>query len=311
MQWTLTPTAPFRLELPVWGLRRRPVNAVDRWEQNRWQRVLLVEGRPLLLTVAQTGPVDAPQLAMNVTGDLRPGDEQTVTATVAHMLDIHRNLDGFYALAAQDPILSPLAARLRGLRAPRFANLYETLVNTIACQQVTLLFGLTMLNRLAAAYGPGVETPSGPLHALPPPEILAGIPPEALRDLQFSGAKARALREVAEAELEGRLDAQALAALDDDQAVAALTRLWGVGRWTAEVALLRGLGRLTRFPADDVGARNRLRRFLGLSHPLDYAATQAIVARWQPYSGLLYFLMLFDRLEADGVLSPGPTSGPS
>ncbi|HXF62127.1 MAG TPA: hypothetical protein VNK95_10945 [Caldilineaceae bacterium] len=311
MQWTLTPVPPFRLELPVWGLRRRPINSVDCWETGAWQRVLLVEGRPLLVTVVQTGPVDAAQLAVSATGDLRSGDEQTVKATVAHMLDIHRDLTGFYTLAAQDAILSPLAARFRGLRAPQFANLYETLVNTIACQQVTLGFGLTMLNRLAAAYGPGVETPSGPLHALPSPEILAGIPLEELRGLQFSGAKARALHEVAIAQLEGRLDAQALAALDDDQVIANLTRLWGVGRWTAEVALLRGLGRLTRFPGDDVGARNRLRRFLGLSHPLDYAATQAIVARWQPYSGLLYFLMLFDRLAAEGVISSGPLSGPS
>jgi DNA-3-methyladenine glycosylase II len=60
------------------------------------------------------------------------------------------------------------------------------------------------------------------------------------------------------------------------------------------------------FPGDDVGARNNLRRWLRLRKPLDYAGTQRIAARWQPFAGLVYFHLLLDRLEAAGCLLSGP-----
>jgi DNA-3-methyladenine glycosylase II len=75
-----------------------------------------------------------------------------------------------------------------------------------------------------------------------------------------------------------------------------------VGRWSAEYALLRGLGRLEVFPGDDVGARNNLARSLGLDPPLDYSAVQRAVAPWAPYSGLGYLHLLLERVEDAGWL---------
>jgi DNA-3-methyladenine glycosylase II len=82
-----------------------------------------------------------------------------------------------------------------------------------------------------------------------------------------------------------------------------LQALRGVGRWTAEYALLRGLGRLHVFPGDDVGGRHNLRRWLNLSDPLDYDGVRRTLARWQPYSGLVYFHLMLDRLADAGWLT--------
>jgi DNA-3-methyladenine glycosylase II len=76
----------------------------------------------------------------------------------------------------------------------------------------------------------------------------------------------------------------------------------GVGRWTTEYVLLRGLGRLHVFPGDDVGAQKRLARWLGRSRSLDYAGVRRAVDRWQPYAGLVYFHLLLDGLAQAGVL---------
>ena len=76
-----------------------------------------------------------------------------------------------------------------------------------------------------------------------------------------------------------RLDADELEHQDDAAAVARLRELRGVGRWTAEYVLLRGLGRLHVFPGDDVGARNNLQRWLGLLEPLDYDGVQRALAQ--------------------------------
>lgn len=78
--------------------------------------------------------------------------------------------------------------------------------------------------------------------------------------------------------------------------------LRGIGRWNAEYILLRGLGRLTMFPGDDVGARNNLVRWLKLRKPLDYAAVARRVQRWQPYAGLVYFHLLLDKLASRGFV---------
>ena len=90
---------------------------------------------------------------------------------------------------------------------------------------------------------------------------------------------------------------------DDDVDVRARLRdLRGVGRWTADYVLLRGLGRLHVFPGDDVGVQKSLARWLGRPASLDYAGVNKAVEKWQPYAGLVYFHLLLDGLSRAGVL---------
>jgi DNA-3-methyladenine glycosylase II len=101
----------------------------------------------------------------------------------------------------------------------------------------------------------------------------------------------------------GTFEPDAIESLDDDDAVAALRRLRGVGRWSAEYALLRGLGRLNVFPGDDVGARKDLARWLDRRGPLDYDGVRASVRHWQPFAGLVYFHLLLANLVEHGTLT--------
>ena len=102
--------------------------------------------------------------------------------------------------------------------------------------------------------------------------------------------------ELAQSVAEGRLDLEGLVTLPDDEAVKRLCELRGIGRWTAEYVLLRGLGRTHIFPGDDVGARKNLQRWLSLAKPLDYEGVRRLQSRWGDFSGLVYFHLLLDRL---------------
>ena len=115
--------------------------------------------------------------------------------------------------------------------------------------------------------------------------------------------KARTIVEVARAIVAGDLDLDALGGLDDRAAMERLMRLRGVGRWTAEYVMLRGLGRLEIFPGDDVGAHNSLSRHFAIDTPLDYESVQRLVARWHPYAGMVYFHLLLDSLSRSGFVS--------
>ncbi len=318
--FTLAVAPPFRLDLTVWALRRRPENRTDRWDGQFYRRALPLGPQGGLIGLAvrqgQSGHAGQPELQVSLTGAGAGQARLGAQLALRRMLGLEVDLSDFYRLAEGDAMLGPLARQFRGFRPPRFPSVFETLANAISCQQITLSLGITLLNRLIAAHGQvhpaAAAGESGPdaLNAFPTPEDLAEAPPETLRPLGFSGQKARYLTELAGAVAAGELDLETLAALDNAEAAARLRQLRGVGRWTAEYALLRGLGRLDTFPGDDAGARNGLQRWLGLTEKLDYDGVQRIVGRWQPYAGLVYFHLLLASLDKRGVIGEmAPVAG--
>ena len=263
--FSLVPTPPFRLDFAVWTLRRRAENGVDRWDGTSYRRVLPLDGVPVEVTVTQTASPESPRIRVAVPGG---GDASAVKAAISPIVErtlgLQRDLSGFYRLAGQDARLAALAERFRGMRPPRFPTVFESLINGIACQQMSLTLGIQLLTRMSELYGQAWGECEAAAHAFPRPEDLAGLRPEALRPLGFSHQKSRAMIEAAQAVCDGRLDLESLVDVPDEKAVERLVQLRGVGRWTAEYVLLRGLGRWRIFPGDDVGARNNLTRWLKL-----------------------------------------------
>jgi len=303
-QIAIDPRSPFRLDLTAWALRRRAHNAIDRWDGHAYRRALTLGGEAVGLSVTQSGTRDAPRLAVTLSGVLIDQRAETIAcAGLDRLLGLTVDLSPFETLAADDLLIAQLALRLRGLKPPRFPTVFEALVNGIACQQLSLVVGIHLLNRLTVAHGrPVLGDPDG-LRAFPEPTDLAAAAPSELKLMGFSMSKARTIVETAAAIVDDELDLESLEGLDDDAAVERLTSLRGIGRWTAEYVMLRGLGRLHVFPGDDVGARNKLRRFFAIDAPLDYEAIAQLVARWHPYAGLVYFHMLLDSLSETGLVA--------
>jgi DNA-3-methyladenine glycosylase II len=301
----IEPAAPFRLDLTAWALRRRPHNVIDRWEASTYRRVVSVAGGPVALAVTQAGAPDTPRLSVLLAGrSVDRSAELLARNALDKLLGLSVDLSGFATMAAQDRLLSPLAGRLRGLRPPRFPSVFEALVNGVACQQLSLAVGIHLLNRLTDDRGhPLSDDPAGP-RAFPDPADLAALEPDELKRHGFSMTKARTIIEIARAIVAGDLDLEGLERRDDPAAIERLTSLRGIGRWTAEYVLLRGLGRLHVFPGDDVGAHNKLRHLFNIDTPLDYESVDQLVARWHPYAGVVYFHLLLDSLCRDGLVVP-------
>ena len=204
--FTLKVVPPFRLDLTVWALRRRPENKMDRWDGKTFCRGLVLNGKPVEIAVIQIGSMTMPRLQVTVTGvpsghNLRAG----VTETLNRMLGLQANLKGFYRHAANDARLSILARRFRGVKPPQFPSLLEALVNGIACQQFSLAAGIQILNRLSEKFGMSVTETGIRIHAFPRPEDLAALKPEPLRNLGFSRQKAGAIIELSRAIVAGNL----------------------------------------------------------------------------------------------------------
>jgi len=300
------PIPPFRLDLTAWALRRRSRNLIDRWDGSVYRRVIVVSGRATEFAVRQAGSWAEPRLMVNTTPAPRSSsDRRRIRAMLDRLLGLHLDLAGWYRMAAQDARLRPLAERFRGVKPPRFPTIFEALVNAFACQQLSLEVGLELLNRLATLCGRNVHAGPDVRYAFPGPRDLARVPSSRVRALGFSGQKVRAAMELARGIVQRGLDLEALDGESEDVIPQRLLVLHGVGRWTAEYVLLRGLGRLHVFPGDDVGAQKKLASWLGRSRPLDYAGVHRVVEPWQPYAGMVYFHLLLDGLTRQGVVQPG------
>ncbi len=306
--FVLRPIAPFRLDLTVWALRRRQRNAIDRWDGSTYRRVIFMAGRPTELAVRQAGSSAAPRLIVTATPPPRTLVEtRGVRSIVDRLLGLRIDLTDWYRMAAGDARLRPLAESFRGMKPPRFPTMFEGVVNAFACQQLSLEVGLELLNRLATLVGARFATPRDSRYAFPTAHDVARLTPEKYRAIGFSHQKVHALFGLARAVTTGALDLELLQHDSDAVVQQRLLELRGVGRWTAEYVLLRGLGRLNVFPGDDVGAQKRLGRWLGRSRPMDYAGVRRAVNRWWPYAGLVYFHLLLDGLSEAGVLNRDAT----
>ena len=155
--------------------------------------MLIAQEHPVEVEIIQTGPPDMPLLQITTTGiKLSSDTKPLVTSVLTRILGINADLSEFYRFAERQPKLDALARQFRGVKPPRFPTLFETLVNAMACQQLSLNVGIRLLNRLTAAFGPSGQGQSALAHAFPAPKNLARLDTEALRPLGFSRQKARA-----------------------------------------------------------------------------------------------------------------------
>ena len=218
--------------------------------------------------------------------DVEPLDEATAPV-VWMLLGGPFDLGSFYAFAAVDPVLGPIAERLRGLRPPLAPEPFETLVTSITAQQVSLYSAFAIRNRLIDAFGePGVHA-----IAFPTRERIAAAEPGELFALGFSRRKAEYVVGLARS----AIDLDELARLDDDQVTQRLTALHGIGEWTADWFLARHLARPRAWPAGDLALQKAVRAFYG---DVD---VRELGARLDPFQNLSAHYLLTGWLTAGGA----------
>lgn len=138
---------------------------------------------------------------------------------------------------------------------------------------------------------------NGVQSAFPRPEDLRSVSEEDIKKLGFSYQKARAIKDLVQMQLSNDALFSNFEKMTNEEIVTLLSKMRGIGRWSSEYVLLRGLGRLNSFPGDDVGAQKNLQQLLRLSKRPSYEEIIQLTAKWQPYAGLVYFHLLLDKLR--------------
>jgi DNA-3-methyladenine glycosylase II len=177
------------------------------------------------------------------------------------------------ALAGLEPAFAAVLDK-HGVPEPRSSERgAQTLLRTIVGQQVSVAAARSMWAKLEAAFGA-------------PPDLrkLLAATDEELRAAGMSRQKSGYIRSLAELVLSGELDLDNLPA-DDEEAIALLTKIKGIGRWSAEIYLLFAEGRADVWPAGDLAVQIEIGRLLGLSDKPTEKQLREFAESWRPYRG--------------------------
>lgn len=180
-------------------------------------------------------------------------------------------------LAKRDPVMRKLIRKHGpcGIVPEARRSPFQSLVQAVAHQQLNGTAANTILTRFKKLF---------PGRKFPRPEDLARVTDAQIRAAGFSFAKIKAIRDIAEKTLSGVIpNSRQIAKLTDEEIIARLTEVRGVGQWTVEMLLIFQLGRHDVLPADDFGVRSGFWRAYGHKEMPKAKALLAHGELWRPY----------------------------
>jgi DNA-3-methyladenine glycosylase II len=173
----------------------------------------------------------------------------------------------------KDPVLGGIVERVGPYRMQFREPTFAALVGSIVSQQLSTKVARVIFARLLAAM-PGSRLT---------PENLLKLRPAKMRALGLSARKVEYIRDIARHTRRGSLDFSALPQMDDAAVIECLTKVKGVGVWTAHMFLIFALQRPNILPVGDLGIRNAIRKAYELDHLPAPAEIEQIAAKWHPY----------------------------
>jgi DNA-3-methyladenine glycosylase II len=295
----LVPRAPYNFSLSA-AIFSGGASDIRAFRDGVFRQVVSVDTHVVLAEVTSFGTTEHPDLSLAIRSD-RPVSAdiaQHAGSQMACILSISDDLAPFYQAVAGDPVLAGLTVRLRGVRAPVTPTVFEALTDSVIEQQISLKAARSIANRLIRAAGKELTLDGKLYYCYPDPEILAGTPDSTFRSCGLTARKGEYIRDVSRLIQNGDLDTEGFRKYEDTELVIEeLVKIRGIGRWTAELTVLRGLHRPDAFPADDVGVRRFISRYYLGGRKISPAEARSFAGRWGPWKGFAaYYLEVADLL---------------
>ncbi len=265
-----------------------PGLVLEHLRQSSYGAVYKVEG-PVARRLLRppVGPAVPVGFDFSVAGELRIEGPDWAVAVARHIFALDDDLLDCYACLGGDPAMRPLLGQFWGLRVVRAPDLYEALLTAVLGQQVNVAVAQSQRRKFMEALGERVDD----LVLYPRPEALVQVGAEYLQGLGISRQKSRYLVEVAMRAAVNLLSMTDFGTLTDDEAMPRLLEIPGVGPWTAETVLMRGLGRPDVLPGGDVGLWNAAQRVYRLSERPDERDLRQMSETWRPWRSYAAFYL--------------------
>ena len=182
-------------------------------------------------------------------------------------------------LSACDPVIRKLVAKSKGLALRSRGDAFNTLARSIVGQQISVKAAQSVWDRLVAAV---IDMQ---------PEVIRAHDADALRACGLSRSKVVYLHDLAHHFIESKLSVDRWEQMTDDELIAELTQVRGIGRWTAEMFLIFYLTRPDVLPLDDIGVQRAMSLHYNNGKPVSKLKMTFIAKRWQPWRSVATWYM--------------------
>lgn len=300
MKIIINPTPPFNFNLST-RIFSDGDGEIRKFENGKYWQLLSTETNLILVTVESSGTVDQPELSVVLDSNrkISKEDQKAIEKTIIKIFNLNFNLKPFYQEISSDKFMNDIIHKLYGLKNPMTPTLFEALMDSIIEQQISLKAAHSIENRLIKSFGPAIDINGAPYYAYPSPKDLAFLELQQLRNCGLSFRKAEYIWDLSFSIVMGELDLESLEKLNEtSDMIKQLVGIRGVGVWTAELAVLRGLGRFDAMPADDLGLRRVISQFYCENKKISAQEARDIAQSWGRWPGLAaYYLIVANLLS--------------
>ena len=290
----LTALPPFNFDLSA-QIFANGDPQVRRYEKSVFRQVIRIGNKLALVSVESIGTVENPRLSVELKASrkLTEADKENAGKTVNHLFNLDFNLTMFYEEARNDAVMTRLTWKLYGLKSPTTQFAFEALVDSIIEQQISLKVANTFERRIIKKWGDALNLGDEVFYAYPTPKSLAAATQQELRTVGLSERKAEYIRNVASMIAEEKLNLETLkTSKSANDIIEELDRIKGVGVWTAELTMLRGMRRLEALPADDLGLRRTISHYYCGGKSITSTEARKIAENWGKWKGLAAYYLI-------------------
>lgn len=268
---------------------------ISKFENGGFWQVIRADNKLILIGVESTGTLDKPELSIGLKSNEKVSDDdrELTKNTITSILNLDFDLKPFYEEVKNDPIMAKLTNELRGLNNPSTPTVFEALISSIIEQQISLKAAHSIARRMVKTFGDKLEIEDKIYYAFPTPQKLASLTKEELRECGLSFRKSEYIIDLSKQIVAGTLNLEKLKEYKDvDEIIEELSKIRGVGVWTSELAILRGMHKLEAFPADDIGLRRAISHYYCEDRRISADEARKIASKWGKWKGLAGFYLI-------------------
>jgi DNA-3-methyladenine glycosylase II len=296
---TIAALPPFRFDLSseIFANGNRQIRNYD---NGRFWQVIRVNGTLILAIIEAAGTFEKPKVSVELRSNSAIGEEDRKKAeeTVNSLFSLDYDLAPFYEGVSNDNIMAYLTRQLWGLKSPTTQTVFEALVDSIVEQQISLKVANSIEHKITKKFGGTLDLEGNTYYAYPTPQNLASASIEEIRQCGLSLRKAEYIKGISALITQGKLDLEKLRNYESaEQIIRELDEIRGIGVWTAELTMLRGMQRLEALPADDLGLRRVISHYYCSGKMITGAEARQIAKVWGNWKGLAAYYLVVANMK--------------
>ena len=297
--FTIKPLPPFSLDLTaqIFGNGDKHVRS---YASGVFQQVLHVNRNHVLAKLTDNRSTQQPLLTIELHSSkpITPTNKHEALQAIKRIFSLDFDLGVFYKDVENDHVMRQITPQLYGYKFTTTPTVFESLIDAIVEQQISIKVARTIEERIAVKFGEKLEIKNDAFFAFPTPRNLSGASISDIQGVGLSKRKAEYINNAAKIIVDGKLDLELMnKEADAEQIIAKLDELKGIGVWTAELTMLRGIPRWDVLPADDFGIRRVISTYYCGGRPIEAAEAREIAKAWGKWKGLAAFYLILAEVK--------------